>query len=228
MPVNTMVLKVFMLKNSVILYQIEQFSAKKPVDVRDKMKNIAECSKIKPWQEISCLRSTAFLCILDWFWTENRVISLLDTDEISWNTLPMRNWHISSPLLFAFALSRNTLPMRNWHSVCACSSIFVKRNTLPMRNWHVRNQIFQLHHLYRWKYITYEELTQVVNWASDDKCLEIHYLWGIDTFIFASFGVDSAEIHYLWGIDTYGNSRLNKLNLEIHYLWKTGIFIRSI
>lgn len=48
MPVNTMVLKVFMLKNCVILYQIEQFSAKKPVDVRDKMKNIAECSKIKP------------------------------------------------------------------------------------------------------------------------------------------------------------------------------------
>ena len=88
-----MVLKVFMLKNSVILYQIEQFSAKKPVDVRDKMKNIAECSKIKPWQEISCLRSTDFLCILDWFWTENRVISLLDADEISWNTLPMRNWH---------------------------------------------------------------------------------------------------------------------------------------
>ena len=88
-----MVLKVFMLKNCVILYQIEQFSVKKPVDVWDKMKNIAECSKIKPWREISCLRSTDFLCILDWFWTENRVISLLDTDEISWNTLPMRNWH---------------------------------------------------------------------------------------------------------------------------------------
>ena len=133
-----MVLKVFMLKNSVILYQIEQFSAKKPVDVRDKMKNIAECSKIKPWQEISCLRSTAFLCILDWFWTENRVISLLDTDEISWNTLPMRNWHISSPLLFAFALSRNTLPMRNWH----------KWLTEPV----MTNVL---------KYITYEELTRL-------------------------------------------------------------------
>ena len=204
MPVNTMVLKVFMLKNSVILYQIEQFSAKKPVDVRDKMKNIAECSKIKPWREISCLRSTAFLCILDWFWTENRVILLLDTDEISWNTLPMRNWHkYARSLSGLYANSLYNLKYITYEeltpNVIAIIFFFIIWNTLPMRNWHLSLQEPLLLPL---KYITYEELTHKID-LDKIEIIEIHYLWGIDTFSHLwSASLPSAEIHYLWGIYT--------------------------
>ena len=83
---------------------------------------------------------------------------------LSGDTLPMRNWHVFQPELYIFVCIRDTLPMRNWHALNSWVTnlnILYTWDTLPMRNWHILK-----------RQAGYSAFLQ-----------EIHYLWGIDTYI---------------------------------------------
>ena len=134
----------------------------------------------------------------------------------------MRNWHFNIGIN-CFAINSSCRKYITYEELTltafkAFLRTFVLRNTLPMRNWHS----------YPGKYLL--------------LCSEIHYLWGIDTFLevsvliafyflqarntlpmrnwhfsFVSITSIIIEIHYLWGIDTH-NHLLCMLHLHVKYI----------